>query len=84
MKKAIFILSLAMIVLAACNRGTNIKKSVSYQGDVMKVEVYARIDGRVVQDFKKEINVAGLDKAEREAIAKHLMDSLNIPDNAGK
>ncbi|AXY74875.1 hypothetical protein D3H65_13155 [Paraflavitalea soli] len=84
MKKTTFLISLILITLAACNRGTTIKKGVSYQGDVMRIEVYARIDGRKVQDFKKEYNVAGMDKEEREAMAKQIMDSLNIPDNAGK
>ncbi|WP_315815857.1 hypothetical protein [Paraflavitalea speifideaquila] len=57
---------------------------ISYQGDIMKIEVYAKIDGRKVQDFKKEYNVAGLDKAGREAMAKRIMDSLNIRENDGK
>ncbi len=72
------------MAIAGCDRGTSVRKSVSYQGETMKIQVYAKINGRKVHDFNKEYNVAGLDKAERAAMAKHIMDSLDIPDNAGK
>lgn len=78
------LIAIIMMAIAGCDRGTSIKKSVSYQGNTMQIKVYAKINGREVQDFKKEYDVAGLDKAGREAMAKHIMDSLNIPDDAGK
>lgn len=81
---SVFLIAIVMMAIAGCDRGTTIKKSVSYQGNTMQIQVYAKIDGRKVQDFKKEYNVAGLDKEEREAMVKRIMDSLNIPDNAGK
>jgi hypothetical protein len=89
MNKSIFSLvsvtvAILMMAIAGCDRGTSIRKSVSYQGNTMQIQVYAKINGREVQDFKKEYDVAGLDKEEREAMAKRIMDSLNIPDNAGK
>lgn len=75
---------LTLITAIACGRGTHIKRSVSYQGDMMRVKVYAKVNGREVHDYDKEFNVAGLGKAEREAIAKRIMDSLDLLDDTGK
>ncbi len=81
---SVLLIAIVMMAIAGCDRGTSVRKSVSYQGETMKIQVYAKINGRKVQDFNKEYNVAGLDKVERAAMAKHIMDSLEIPDNAGK
>jgi hypothetical protein len=81
---SVFLIAIIMMAIAGCDRGTTIKRSVTYQGNTMLIKVYARIDGREVQDFKKEYNVAGLDKAERDAMSKRILDSLSAPDNAGK
>lgn len=81
---SVFLIAIVMMAIAGCDRGTSIKRSVTYHGNTMLIKVYARVDGRKVQDFKKEYNVAGLDKAEREAMSKRILDSLSVPDNAGK
>ena len=78
------ITALILTAVIACGRGTHIKRSVSYQGNMMRVKVYAKVDGRQVHDYDKEFNVAGLSKAEREAMAQHIMDSLDLLDNTGK
>jgi hypothetical protein len=78
------IIALTLVTATACDRSTVIKKSISYQGDIMQVKVFVKIDGRKKHDFTREFNVAGLDKEEKEAIAKHIMDSVDVPDNAGK
>lgn len=69
-----------LITAAACHRGTKIKRSISYSGETMRIQVYARVNGKQVHDYDKKFNVAGLDKSEREAIAKHIMDSLDLLD----
>lgn len=86
MNKTILSLITVLILVAAiaCGRGTHIKRSVSYQGDTMRVKVYAKVNGRQVHDYDKEFNVAGLSKAEKDAIAKRIMDSLDLLDDTGK
>lgn len=82
-----FLIAIVVLCGSACKgRGTVIKKSISYSnnGNTLKVEVYAKIDGKKIHDFSKEFDVAGMDKEEREAIAKHIMDSVDLSDNAGK
>lgn len=69
-----------LLILAACNRSTVIKKSVTHNGDKMRVEVYAKIDGKKLHDYSKEFDVTGLTKEEKAAIAKHVMDSIMPPD----
>lgn len=73
-----------MMAIAGCGRGTTMKRSVTYQGNTMLITVYAKVDGRKVQDFKKEYDVTGLSKEERDALSRHILDSLTGPDNAGK
>lgn len=73
---ASFLLASLLISLMACNRGTAIKKSITYQNDIMKVELFERVDGKVLKNYKQEINVAGLNKEEREALGKKVFDSL--------
>ncbi len=74
----------ALLILAACNRSTVIKKSVTHNGDKMRVEVYAKIDGKKLHDYSKEFDVTGLTKEEKDAIAKHIMDSIQIPAHGDK
>jgi hypothetical protein len=81
--KIAFSLSVVLLVLVACNRSTVIKKSVTHNGDKMSVEVYAKIDGKKLHDYKKEFDVTGMTKEEKDAIAKHVMDSI-MPPNEGK
>lgn len=83
MNKTFLSLMTVLVFIAAtgCNRGTTIKKSVTYQGETMRVQVYARINGKTVQDYDQRFDVAGLDKAERQALATHIMDSLKIPEH---
>lgn len=83
MNKIAFSLSVALLILAACNRSTVIKKSISHNGDKMVVEVYAKIDGKKLHDYKKEFDVTGMTKEEKDAIARHVMDSI-MPPNEGK
>lgn len=81
---SLLLIAIVMMAIAGCDRGTAIKKSVTYHDNTMLIKVYVRIDGREVQDFKKEYNVAGLDKAERDAMSKRILDSLSAPDDTGK
>ncbi len=46
MKQTNIILALALLTLIACNRNTVIKKSISYKGEMMRIEVYKKIDGK--------------------------------------
>lgn len=62
--------------LAACNRNTVIKKSISFNKDVMTVSLYEKIDGKLLKDYEKEIDVHGLTKDERDALGKKVFDSL--------
>jgi predicted small secreted protein len=79
-KSLILLVAAALLVLAACNRSTVIKKSVTHNGDKMSVEVYAKIDGKKLHDYKKEFDVTGMTKEEKDAIARHVMDSIMPPD----
>lgn len=80
MNKVSFGLTVALLILAACNRSTVIKKSVIHKGDKMRVEVYAKIDGKTLHDFNKEVDVTGLTKEEKDSIAKHIIDSIMPPN----
>ena len=83
-RTTLFLVAAVLLTLAACNRrGTVIKKSISHNGNKMRVEVYAKIDGKKVQDFTKEVDVSGMTKEEKDAIAKHIMDSI-MPPNGDK
>ncbi|MDF2192025.1 hypothetical protein [Paraflavitalea sp. CAU 1676] len=62
--------------LAACNRNTVIKKSISFNKDVMKVSLYEKIDGKLLKDYEKEVDVHGLTKEERDALGKKVIDSF--------
>ncbi|WP_276485887.1 hypothetical protein [Paraflavitalea pollutisoli] len=77
------LVAIALLVLAtACDRDTVVKNSITYDKDILKVAVYVKVDGQVRKDYKREINVAGLPKEERDALGKQLLDSLKaLPDN---
>ena len=80
--KVLFLLLMVMaFTVAACSgHGTHIEKNVTVTGETMRVKVKATVNGRSVQDYDKDFNVAGLDKAQRDSIAKHIMDSLDVSD----
>jgi hypothetical protein len=82
-KRTLSLFVATLLILVACNRSTVIKKSVTHNGDKMVVEVYAKIDGKKLHDYKKEFDVTGMTKEEKDAIAKHVMDSI-MPPNEGK
>lgn len=84
-KTPLFLIIALVLIVSACNRrNTKIQKSVSYTGDMMHIKVYAKIDGKEVQDFEQEYDVTGLSKPEKEAMAKRIMDSVLSPDKAVK
>lgn len=71
-----------LIVLVACNRDTVIKNSITFNKDIMKVELYEKVDGTVRKNYSREIDVAGMPKDERDALGKKILDSLHdLPDN---
>lgn len=72
------------ITMEACNRSTVIKKSVVHNGDFMKVELYKKIDGRKLQDFTHEYDVTGLSKAEKDALAQRVIDSVEAAEKMNR
>lgn len=73
-----------LILLAACSRGTVIKKSIKYEKDLMIVELYEKIDGKLLKDLRKEVDVAGMNKEDRDALGKKIFDSLAALPNNGR
>jgi len=63
--------------LVGCDRSTVVRKSISYKRNTLKVELYEKVDGRLLKDYKQEFDVAGLNKEERKALEKKVFDSLS-------
>lgn len=65
-----------LLTLAACDRNTVIRNSITFNNDLMTVSVYAKVDGKVKKDYSREVNVAGISTTDRGPLGQKILDSL--------
>jgi|GEM_PF-886813 len=84
MKKIAFILFLAGCSLGVMGQNTgadtSIHKNVNDDGKTMHIKLSYSIDGKLIQKYKQSFPIAGMSKADKEALVNHIMDSLGIPN----
>ena len=71
--------AIVLCVLAvSCANNTSFKKSISYQGNNMHVAFKSVVDGQTKYDYEHTFDVTGFSQEQKDAIIKHIADSLSI------
>ncbi len=79
MKPALLLLAALLNLGLAAQKNTSIHHSINDNGSQLSIKVQGTVNGKTV-DYDKTFDVSGLDKDQRNAIKKHVYDSLGLPD----
>ena len=82
MKSLLLIVSVFSVLSLFAQKNISISHSINDNGNQLSIKINGSVNGKVV-DYDKTFDVTGMNKDQRNAIKRHVYDSLGLPDPVG-